>query len=207
MKFVVFVEGHTEQSALPAFLHRAVNARLSTRVGVDIVRFKGWGNYEKQVSEAVRRQLTRPTGKKLIAVIGLIDFYGPRFLPSREGVAERAAIGKAHIESLVNDDNFRHHFAVHETEAWLLADPAIHDRRVRASLSRYATHPEAVNDENPPSRVLEAIYRQHLKQRYQKRLHGGRLFQALDPDKVYACCPHFSRLIDDMIVLAEAALA
>lgn len=43
MKFVLFVEGHTEQKAVPSFLKRWLDPRLRQPVGIRTVRFDGWG--------------------------------------------------------------------------------------------------------------------------------------------------------------------
>ena len=42
MKFILFVEGHTEDKALPAFLKRWLDPRLESPVGIQTVRFDGW---------------------------------------------------------------------------------------------------------------------------------------------------------------------
>ena len=43
MKFVLFVEGHTERKALPDFIRRWLDSRLAQRVGIKAVRFEGLG--------------------------------------------------------------------------------------------------------------------------------------------------------------------
>ena len=45
MKFVFFVEGHTEKKALPTFLKRWLDDRVQPRVGIKSVRFDGWAEY------------------------------------------------------------------------------------------------------------------------------------------------------------------
>ena len=42
MKFILFVEEHTEDKALPAFLKRWLDRRLESPVGIQTVRFSGW---------------------------------------------------------------------------------------------------------------------------------------------------------------------
>jgi len=42
MKFVLFVEGYTEQKVLPNFFRRWPDTRLKRRVGLQTVRFDGW---------------------------------------------------------------------------------------------------------------------------------------------------------------------
>ena len=41
MRFILFVEGYTEDKALPAFLKRWLDARLTSPVGIKVVRFEG----------------------------------------------------------------------------------------------------------------------------------------------------------------------
>jgi len=42
MKFKLFVEGYTEQKAIPAFLKRWLDVQLDKRIGIQAVRFEGW---------------------------------------------------------------------------------------------------------------------------------------------------------------------
>ena len=42
MKFILFVEGHTESKAVPSFLKRWLDPRLSKPIGIQSVRFDGW---------------------------------------------------------------------------------------------------------------------------------------------------------------------
>ncbi len=41
MKFVLFVEGHTEKAAVGPFLKRWLDPQLSSPVGIKTVRFEG----------------------------------------------------------------------------------------------------------------------------------------------------------------------
>ncbi|MBI4026848.1 MAG: hypothetical protein HY360_17825 [Verrucomicrobia bacterium] len=47
MKFVLFCEGATEMGALPDFLRRWLNSKLSVKVGVQPVGFNGWAEMVK----------------------------------------------------------------------------------------------------------------------------------------------------------------
>jgi len=42
MKFVLFVEGYTEEKIIAPFLKRWLDPRLQQRVGIQVVRFDGW---------------------------------------------------------------------------------------------------------------------------------------------------------------------
>lgn len=46
MKFVLFVEGDTEKSLAP-FLKRWLDARLTKKIGIQIVKFYGCGELKK----------------------------------------------------------------------------------------------------------------------------------------------------------------
>ena len=50
MKFILFVEGHTERQVLPAFLKRWLDAQLAQPVGIKVVRFEGWPHYESEIA-------------------------------------------------------------------------------------------------------------------------------------------------------------
>lgn len=82
MKFVLFVEGHTERKALPEFLKRWLDARLPQRVGIKVVRFEGWRDYREEIAKKVELNLGGRAGADVIAGIGLLDLYGPKFYPA-----------------------------------------------------------------------------------------------------------------------------
>lgn len=100
---------------------------------------------------------------------------------------------------------FRHFFAVHEIEAWLLSDQTIFPIEVRKALPKSAARPETVNSNDHPSKLLERLYREKLKQEYGKILTGSKLFKALNPDIAYTKCPYLKEMLDEMLRLAKAA--
>lgn len=149
MKFVLFVEGHTEQPAVPQLLKRWLDPILSTPVGIKISRFEGWNDYAREIRKKVALNLSGKAGQEVIAGIGLLDLYGPTIYPDRHSdVASRLTWAKAHFEGVVEHPRFRQHFAVHELEAWLLAQPAVLPRPVRDALPDKP--PEMVNFTEPP---------------------------------------------------------
>jgi hypothetical protein len=102
----------------------------------------------------------------------------------------------------VSHPRFRQHFAVHETEAWLLSDPSILPKQVRAALPRRCERPETVNFEEPPAKLLERLYRERVGRSYKKVTDGANLFGKLEPAAICDKCPHARRLLDDMLALA-----
>ncbi len=206
MKFVLFVEGHTEKLIGPALLKRWLDPQLRERVGIKIVRFEGWHDYVKEIRKKVELNLSGKTGADVIACIGLLDLYGPTFYPPGvETADDRWAWAKRHLQDEVGNDLFRQHFAVHELEAWLLADPSILPAAVKNALPGKSERPETINFDEPPAKLLERVYREKLKRRYKKTVDGASLFSRLDPQVAYNKCPYFKRLADDMLELAKEA--
>ena len=108
------------------------------------------------------------------------------------------------MEARVGDKKYRHFFAVHETEAWLLSDPSIFPSKVQDVLKSLCDKPETVNNDNPPAKRLETIYRSKLNRSYGKVTDGKNLFPKLQPEPALAACPHLKQMVDEMVVLAKA---
>ena len=80
MKFVMFVEGHAEQNAIGPFLKRWLDPKLQNPVNITPIRFNGYGELLKDLVKRTNMILNDPKqGKEIIAVISLLDFYGPSF--------------------------------------------------------------------------------------------------------------------------------
>jgi hypothetical protein len=122
------------------------------------------------------------------------------------GPAERYTWAKEHLEQRVGHPKFRQHFAVHETEAWLLADPEVLPREVCKALPAKISRPETINFNEPPASLLNRTYRERLGKGYRKAIDGPNLFQSLSPDRAYEKCPALKALLDDMLSLAQEAL-
>lgn len=126
-------------------------------------------------------------------------------IPSTRDATSRVAWGRKHFETEVGHDRFRDHFAVHEVEAWLLAAPDRLPAAVAKALPGRKDQPEQINSDDPPGMLLARLYREKLREGYKKTLHGRNLFRAGDPDVVYAKCPSFQAMLDDMLDLARQA--
>jgi hypothetical protein len=135
MKFILFVEGDTEKRALPAFLKKWLDQRLSQSVSIHPVRFNGWSELAKDAPKKAMLYLTGPQKDDIVGVIALLDLYGPTIYPSGKRTAkQRYEWAKGELEGKVNHDRFRQFFAVHETEAWLLSDPDLFPAEIRKEL-------------------------------------------------------------------------
>lgn len=207
MKIVLFVEGDTEYAVIPDFLKRWLDTRLKEEnkmlVGVQAVRFDGWAEMEAECAARAKRYLNAPK-EDVIAVLGLLDLYGPTFYPSdRDTASKRYDWAKAYIEKKVGAKKFSQHFAVHEIEAWLLSDPAIFPPEIKKALTNKYPHPEQVNSTEPPAKLLNELYQKHLKRPYRKTVDGRSLFAKLNPATAYSKCPKLKMLLDEMLTRAQ----
>lgn len=205
MRFVLFVEGHTERKAISAFLRRWLDAKLANRVGVTVSRFDGCREFITDAAQRTRITLNASSGRDVIGIIGILDWYGmPLQIPSNtESRQERMDWAAQEIEKRVNDSRFRLFFAVHEFEAWLLSDASVFPPSVRARLRRDTRPPETINDNEPPALFLDRLYQQSVNRGYEKTVDGVQMFKKLDPNIVYEKCPNFKRLADTMLEMAQ----
>lgn len=203
MRLALFVEGHTERKVLPAFLKRWLDPRLPQPVGIDVIRFEGWQHYRREVATKVRLQLSGKRSAKTLAAVGLLDLYGPTIYPADKITAqERYRWAKQQLEKEVGHPRFRQHFAVHELEAWLLAQPGSLRPEIAKALPASIQRPETVDFEEPPKKLLARLYRDKLRKPYGEILDGASLFSRLDPETAAARCPYLRLLLEDLLQLA-----
>jgi hypothetical protein len=206
MKFVLFVEGHTEKKTIAPFLKRWLDPRVQQRVGIRPVRFDGWPEMVDDLPTKTRMHLHGPSAGNTIAVIALLDLYGPTIYPNHlTSAGERMDWVVKELENRVGEERFRMFFAVHDIEAWLLSDPNIFPSPVARALPGKVQHPESVNFDDPPAKLLERLYREEYRRHYKKVTDGSVLFKKLDPDRVYEKCPVFKQMMDEMLTLAKGA--
>ena len=204
MKFILFVEGHTEHQAIAAFLKRWLDPRLPVPVGVQTVRFDGWAEMVRDAPQKAKMYLNAPKGD-VIAVVALLDLYGLQipYPVEASSVAERIAWGTKHLEQQVSEARFRQFFAVHETEAWLLSQPGLFSAEVAKSLKGKAEKPELINSDEPPAKLLDRLYKTAAGRSYKKVTEARNLFPKLDPTVAYAKCPNLKGLLDAMLSMME----
>jgi len=197
VRFVLLAEGQTEKEAIGKFLKRWLDAQLMpNNVGVRVVDLGGSGNFAKDIAKQTRMSLSAPHDAETIGVIGLLDLYGCP-ASARDGSA---------LQKLVNHHKFRMFFAVHESEAWMLSEPAILPRSIRDALpKKKIANPERVNTTKPPSKLLDELFIRHLNRAYRKIADGDHLFARLDPDVARAKCPKLCEMLDVMLSMAKAA--
>ena len=206
MKLVLFVEGHTEKKALPGFLRRWLDPQVPQRVGVKVVRFEGWADYVKEIPKKVALNLSGRAGADVIAGIGLLDLYGPTFYPNGvQSAPDRYAWAKRTIEKSVGHPKFHQYLAVHDTEAWLLAEPDNLPPAVRSALPGGCALPETVDFDEPPAYLLDRLYREGVGRPYRKVTDGADLFALLSPEVARTKCSYLRILLDEILDFARTS--
>lgn len=204
MRFIIFVEGYAEDKALPKFFKKWLDPKLTNPIGIRTVRFEGWPELVKDAPLKAKMHLNGPAKNEIIAVISLLDIYGPTFYPKDlTECKERYEWAKNEIEQKVNHPNFFQFFAVHEVEAWLLSEPDNFPSKVKKAFPKKIQNPEMVDFDEPPAKLLERLYSLHMNRSYKKVVNGKELFGKLNPEVAYRKCPKLKELLDKMLELAK----
>ena len=137
------MEGKTEGDAAAAFLKRWLDPQLRQPEGIQSVPFDDYADLVRKMATKAQMHLQGRNQSEIVAVIALLDLYGPKFYPPDKKTAdERFAWGKDHFEKQVGLARFRMFFAVYEFEAWLLSQPDIFPRDINEALQDKAAQPE-----------------------------------------------------------------
>ncbi|MBW3538715.1 MAG: DUF4276 family protein [Planctomycetes bacterium] len=206
MKFVMLAEGRTEKESAAGFLKRWLDPRLSQPVGIQMVHFEGYSELARKMADRARMHLDGPRQTEIIAVVALLDLYGPNFYPQHiTGAQDRYDWAVAHFTEALGLERFRMFFAVHEFEAWLLSQPEIFPRAVQDTFPKKIALPETINFDEPPAKLLDRIYRQATRRSYKKTTYGKQLFAKLDPNVAADKCPYLRAMLAELLELAKAA--
>lgn len=211
MKFIVCVEGQSERKGLGDFFKRWLDPKLNRKVGIQFETFTGWSELVKEIPRKTRKFLDGPDADEIIAVIGLMDLYGPNnsnfYPPEKTSASERTQWLKENIENQVGHEKFAMFAAVHETEAWLLSSPENFPNSISDALKPKlkSKKPEQVNFNQPPAELLDELYRTKLNQKFKKTTDGPNLFKKLNPETAYATCPNLAALLNRMLDFAKDA--
>jgi len=190
MRIVLLIEGDTERE-LPPFLKRWFDQQgLPKPVGVIPVKFQGNQHYLKDFAGKTD---FHPQREDTIAVFGLLDLYGLKLdYPRQADRDQQIRFARETLTNRIapaNRSPFRQHFAVYETEAWLLSDPRLFSA---IKLPKKCDRPEEINFDEPPHELLDRLFSQSRDGRgYKKTTVARNLLPKLDPSLVYQKCPNF----------------
>lgn len=204
MRFIVFVEGFTEQRVVGPFLKRWLDARTERSTGITPVRFDGWSEMIRDMPKKAKMYLNAPGRDDIVGVLAILDLYGPTFYPSHlDNSEERLEWARDHVEQKIGDSRFRVFFAVHELEAWLLSQPEVFPVEVAEPVRKLAGAPEKVDFDKPPSKRLSELYQARMGRRYKKTTDGVQLFSKLDPVVAASKCPELRNMLETMLKMIQ----
>ena len=204
MRFEIISEGKTEKDSIAKFLKSWLDPQLSTPVGIKVTDEKGFARALRKIATKAKAKLEAPDNDQIIAVIGLIDLYGPEYPSHLTTVDQRYQESKADVEREVDDPRFRMHFTVHEVEAWLLSEKRIFPRPVQDIWPGSLRPPEEVNFNEPPAKLLDKWYRKATGKTYKKTVNGKELFGKLNSSVAVAACPYLRLMLEEMLAMAKA---
>jgi len=204
MKIFLFVEGKTERVGLHHFLKRWLDEQPELVVKPKLVpiKYDGYAAFVEKIPKRVAADLKNDENA---CAVGLLDLYALRIpgfdLPQDRDT--RYGSAKQEIERRVRHPRFIQHFAVHETEAWLLAKPTLFPKHAADQIGHWGP-PESVNFNRPPAKRLNEVKAspRGRNNHWDKPLDGARLFNKLHPNEVAAACPYFRLFLEDMRDLA-----
>lgn len=192
MKIILFVEGESDSHGLQNLLRNEISLLRKNRHSLRIYSFMGKFNLLRKIGYQTRRAIEEVNAD---IVFALVDLYPGDIDPD---ALRRKLRSRAPREYR---DRFHPHVAVHDLEAWILADPEPLRRMLKARSIRIYPNPERVDNQKPPKRHLEELFRRHLKRAYRATEDGPRLFAMIDSTVVANKCPNFKMLRDDLLRL------
>ena len=195
MRINVLCEGQTEKG-LRQLLAKAIDVQ---GCGIKIKPCEGVASLLRKLDGRIESELISGTQ----VVFCLVDYHHYPLPNTKRNLPFPQRLEAIKSDMIAQIEASRHsavrcHVVVHEVEAWILADEQILAQRFKATSLSAWKQPENVNDMKPPAKVLEELFRTRLKRRYDKYKDGVDLLQKIDWQKVYAKCPAFKQLVDDL---------
>ena len=198
-RIVILCEGDTEFNAVEYFIRPQWERDNLTSVGLKPVNLRG--NIEKIFRIVQIYDIEKHTK----AIFTLIDLYGLKKNMYNLSDETRLKVEKL-IKWLKDEfeegilDKFHPHLAVHETEAWFLAEEKVLSKMLGTKIKRFS-NPESINFEDHPSKRLNKLFLKNLQRRYIKGgLYGDdrKMFENMILEKTAEKCPYLKAFYNDL---------
>ena len=195
-RIAILVEGATEKAFKPTLLG-FLETRLQGRMPkLRIVKWDGRIPMGDELKEWVNSALSTSA-----AVIALTDVY----TGSNPKVFIDAADAKRKMKQWVGLDEHRFypHAAQHDFEAWLLPYWSRIQTLARSNRRSPSPHPENVNHDRPPARVLRETFENGSSKRsYSKVRDGMAILKGGDLTVAADACPELKAFLNTILTLA-----
>ena len=211
MKVWIFVEGSSDVRALSALLN-GWKQNLSTKGwGIQLIPLESKSKYFRKIGSRATEKLANDARD---LVVGLPDLYPNRDyadteykhnnLQELQGVQRRLV--KQHLQQQMGrradvDSHIAHFYASalkHDLEVLLLAATSQLQSRLKMSnMPRsWRQPPENQNQDRPPKRIVEELFRINLKRSYRENTDSDAILRKADLREVAEQCPTFCAMID-----------
>ncbi len=206
MKVWIFVEGRSDVQALSA-LWNGWKQRLSKEGwGIQLIPLENKSKYFRNIGpRAVEKLANDPHD----LVVGLPDLYPNRDYANTEYRHDNLAGLQAVQTRLVKQnlrkkgrqtDRYMARFYAsalkHDLEVLLLAATSQLQSRLKIRPSGWRQPPEKQNQDRPPKKVVEELFRRHLNRPYREIIDSAAILRDADLQQVAQQCPTFCDMID-----------
>lgn len=209
MKVWVYVEGQSDVRALDALWGEWKLRLNDSGWGIKTIPLKNKHEYLRKIGSRATEKLTNDSSD---LVVGLPDLYPNRGLPTEYGHGglselkdlQTRLVGR-NLQSVVSktdlDSCIARFYAgafKHDMEVLLLAATSQLQSRLRMAKNPrgWRRPPEQQNQNKPPKRVVEELFRTSLKRRYNDITDSSAILKCANLHDVAAQCPTFRALID-----------
>ena len=197
-RIAIIVEGATETMFKPA-IRRFLQTTLAGQMPrLDFVPQDGRLPKGPALCRLVRNLLRDHN-----AVVALTDVYTGTTPPDFTNAAD----AKRQLRAWVGEEpRFHPHAAQFEVEAWLLPYWPRIQKVAGSTRGAPPGSPETVNHDQPPARLLNAVFGAGTtKRRYSKTRDGSAILRDQNIEVAAAACPELRAFLDTLLQIAKAA--
>lgn len=210
MKVWVFVEGNSDVQALSALWSGWKQQLREKGWGIQLISLGNKSNYFRNIGPRVIRKLLHDTSD---LTVGLPDLYPNREYANTDYKHDnlkqlqdvQTQLVKQNLQQQVRRAEIDSHLArfyasalKHDLEVLLLAATSQLQSRLkmRNRPSGWRRPPEDQNQNQPPKRIVEELFRRHLKRAYLENSDSAAILRNTDLREVAEQCPAFRAMID-----------
>ena len=207
MKVWIFVEGRSDVQALSALWSGWQQQLGKKGWGIQLISLDNKSNYFKKIGSRATEKLANDARD---LVVGLPDLYPNRDYANTEyrhdnlqelqGV--QARLVKQHLQQMgrrTDVDSYMARFYAsalkHDLEMLLLAAPSQLQSRLKIKPSGWQQPPEEQNQDRPPKKVVEELFRKHLDRSYRENTDSDAILRNAGLREVAEQCPTFRAAI------------
>ena len=210
MKVWIFVEGSSDVKALSALLNGWKQNLSAKGWGIQIIPLENKSKYFRKIGSRATEKLINDARD---LVVGLPDLYPNRDYANTEykhdNLGElrnvQTRLVKQNLQQEVRRADVDSHIArfyasalKHDLEVLLLAATSQLQSRLKMSNrpSGWRQPPEEQNQDKPPKRIVEELFRRHRRQSYKETNDSYAILTDADLREVAEQCPTFRAMID-----------